>query len=392
MENEYKNENPITDLNAIYGSATKAINSCPWKYQNQLFETNQLLYSALLEDEIEKMEYHLTMGSRFTIHERGKIREITGNVMRDKVTMHLMVDEVLSPEMERYLVPTNSSSRKGKGTSYYRKQIVKDLESAYREYGTDAVITIVDFKGFFPSIPQEQCLEMFERLLSGTLDGETYRYTAYLMRECMENFRKELGGGIGVDIGNQFSQIIGTVYPILVDNYVKIVRGVKRYARYTDDIYYITRTREEAVDILDGLSGITKALGLTLNMKKTRVQPISKPFKLLQHTYWLEPSGRIVEKISKEAVTRERRKLKAYKRLLDKGRMTYQQIECAFKGWIASSYKYMSYRQIGNMTRLYYQLFGRIPRWKKHGRLRWLMAQSFKGWDLMGTISSAAVN
>jgi len=382
-------ENPITDLNVIYESATKAVNSCSFKYQNQLLETNQLLYTAQLEDEIEKFLYHLTMGQRFRINERGKVREITSNAMRDKVAIHLLVDEVLSPALERYLIPTNSASRKGKGTSQFREQVVKDLESAFREYGLDAVITIIDFKGFYGSIPQRQCLASLSKLLIRSVNEETYRYTVYLMSECMENFRRELKSEIGVDIGNQFSQSVGTGYPIPFDNRMKIVYGVKRCGRYNDDVYFITRTAEEAREILDGLLEVVKMLGLTLNTKKTQIHSISKPFKLLQYTYWVEPTGRVVRKISKTTVTRERRKLKAYKRLLDKGRMTYPQIECAFKGWIASSYRYMSFRQIGNMTRLYYQLFGRIPKWKRHGRLRWLMAQSLKNWDLTETISSA---
>lgn len=382
-------ENPILDLNVVYESATRAVKSCPFKYQNQLLETNQLLYTAQLEDEIEKMLYHLTMGQRFKINERGKQREITSNVMRDKVAIHLLVDEVLAPEMERYLIPTNSASRKGKGTSQFREQVVKDLESAYREYGPDAVITIIDFKGFYGSIPQKQCLLFFMELLIRTLNEETYRYAVYLMQECMANFRKELNSEIGVDIGNQFSQSTGMVYPIPFDNRIKIVYGVKRYGRYNDDAYYITRTEEDAKAILSGLLETVKMLGLSLNEKKTQMHSISKPFKLLQYTYWTEQNGRVVRKISSKAVTRERRKLKAYRRLLDKGRMTYPQIECAFKSWIATSYKYMSFRQIGNMTRLYYQLFGRIPKWKKHGRLRWLMVQSLKGWDLTETTLSA---
>lgn len=75
----------------------------------------------------------------------------------------------------------------------------------------------------------------------------------------------------------------------------------------------------------------------------------------------------------------ERRKLKAYKRKLDKDEMPYEDIENAFKGWMGGNYKRMSRKQITNMFVLYYQLFERRPTWKKrHGRLRWLMVQSLK--------------
>lgn len=78
-------------------------------------------------------------------------------------------------------------------------------------------------------------------------------------------------------------------------------------------------------------------------------------------------------------IRKERRKLKAYKRKLDKDEMPYEDIENAFKGWMGGNYKRMSRKQITNMFVLYYQLFERRPTWKKrHGRLRWLMVQSLK--------------
>lgn len=74
------------------------------------------------------------------------------------------------------------------------------------------------------------------------------------------------------------------------------------------------------------------------------------------------------------------RKLKAYKRLVDDGRMEYREVETNFKSWICANYKFMSRQQIRNMSRLFKDLFGKDITWKKkgHGRLRWLMAQPLK--------------
>lgn len=79
--------------------------------------------------------------------------------------------------------------------------------------------------------------------------------------------------------------------------------------------------------------------------------------------------------IHPKAITRERRKLKAYKRLLDKGIVTIEEIDGYFRSWLSGNYKYMSRDQIYKMNSLYVKLFGRSVTWKKgHGRLRWLMA------------------
>ena len=62
---------------------------------------------------------------------------------------------------------------------------------------------------------------------------------------------------------------------------------------------------------------------------------------------------------------RERRKIKAYKRLLDKGEMLYDDIEQAVKSWMGSFYRLMSKKQINNMKTLYKTLFGKELTWKK---------------------------
>ena len=45
---------------------------------------------------------------------------------------------------------------------------------------------------------------------------------------------------------------------------------------------------------------------------------------------------------------------------------------------MASNYKNMSQQQITNMSQLYYDLFKEVPKWKNHGRLRYLMEHNLK--------------
>lgn len=170
----------------------------------------------------------------------------------------------------------------------------------------------------------------------------------------------------------------------------KIVKAVKGYGRYTDDSYAIARTREELLELLDGLEKEAKEYGLIINRKKTRVVKLSSEFRHLQVCYSLTETGRVIRKISPKNITRERRKLKAYKRLLDSGRIDYATVENAFKSWLGSHWKYMSHDQVYNMSSLYYELFGRRPKWKKgHGRLHWLMAHPSTASTSTGTTTSA---
>lgn len=113
-------------------------------------------------------------------------------------------------------------------------------------------------------------------------------------------------------------------------------------------------------------------------MKNSKWQSISImtfPVGQLKPKYTLLQNGVVVRRIHPKAITRERRKLKAYKRLLDKGIVTIEEIDGYFRSWLSGNYKYMSRDQIYKMNSLYVKLFGRSVTWKKgHGRLRWLMA------------------
>lgn len=200
----------------------------------------------------------------------------------------------------------------------------------------------------------------------------------WILKNLFDVFNEDNKNGRGVDIGSQPSQNIGISYPSKIDNYIKIVRGCKYYGRYTDDSYIIHNDKDFLMDVLKNIKNIADELGLIINDKKTRIAKLSQQFKVLQINYSLTPTGRIIKKISTKTVTRERRKLKAYKRLLDKGKMKSNDIENSFKSWMAGNYKKMSMQQISNMSQLYYDLFKEVPKWKNHGKLRYLMEHNLK--------------
>ena len=210
------------------------------------------------------------------------------------------------------------------------------------------------------------------------VNPEEAKITMWILKNLFDVFNIDNKNGKGVDIGSQPSQNIGISYPSQIDNYIKIVRGCKYYGRYTDDSYIIHQDKEFLKQLLKEIKIISSKLGLIVNDRKTRIVKLSQQFKVLQINYSLTPTGRIIKKISTKTVTRERRKLKAYKRLLDKGKMKSNDIENSFKSWMAGNYKKMSMQQISNMSQLYYDLFKEVPKWKNHGKLRYLMEHNLK--------------
>ena len=398
--------NPLIDANSLYDAGTLAIKSSSFKYKTQLFEMNHLLETALLQKELQEGTYRPEKGTKFLIHERGKIRYITSNTMRDKTVNHVLCDEIVTPSIEKYLIYDNSASQKGKGISFARKRLEEHLHSYYRKYGTnDGYILLMDFSGYYANIPHDKCKDILYRMVfrdgleeepTKTVIENIFKsyemdvsymsdkeikvlYSTKVDPVMNQNVPKELLTEQkmlkkGADIGNQLAQAIGITFPYKIDNYVKIVRGCKFYARYTDDSYIISSDREFLFDVLDGIKEIADEHGIILNKKKTRIVKISSFFRFMQIGYSLTATGKVIKKINPKNVRRERVKLKKYKNLLDNGKMTYADIENCFKSWICTYWKIMSHQQLYNMNTLYKELFGKGIKWKtKNSRLHWLM-------------------
>lgn len=402
--------NPYYDANVLYDAGDRAIKGSRFKYASKLYEMEQLLITAKLQDALQNGTYRPKGSMKFVFSERGKKRLISSIVTSDKAVNHVICDEVLTPYLQKFLQYDNSASQKGKGVAFHRRRFENDLRNYYREEGTnEGYVVFIDLSGYYANIQHAPCKAVFHELLEKSgLSDELRFITENLMDEIFKTFEmdvsrfpdedinammngkvdpfmnicvpKELLTGEkmmakGTDIGNQLAQNIGIVFPYRIDNYCKIVCGMKHYGRYTDDMHIIHRSKEVLLEVLEGIKKIAAEYGLILNEKKTRICKLSSEYRYLQVKYTLLQNGVVVRRIHPKAITRERRKLKAYKRLLDKGIVTIEEIDGYFRSWLSGNYKYMSRDQIYKMNSLYVKLFGRSVTWKKgHGRLRWLMA------------------
>lgn len=384
--------NKITDLNVLYDAFLVSMKGSAWKEEPQKFEMNFLSEIVKLKQELETREYRTTPGAEFTLRERGKIRYIHGGRMRDRVVRHALCDAVLDEAIKPYLIHNNSASQKGKGISFARKMFERDLHNYWLKHRTNqGYVGFVDFSKFYDNIRHDKAKEMvsakvdeFSGWLFGRIVDEFRIDVSYMNDEeyadCMnqrfdsvkyhESIPEEWRTGRkfmakSADIGDQASQDIGVFYPARIDNYAKIVRGAKMYGRYMDDIYIIGETREWVASVIRGITEQAGGLGIFINERKTRIVELSRTFKYLQIRYRLADSGRVIKRIHPKAVTRERRKLKAYKRLCEKGGMEYAAVEQAYKSWMGANVPAMSRKQAKNMKQLYKELFGKEPRWKK---------------------------
>ena len=382
----------LSDLNLLYDSFRASMNGSAWKEEPQRFEIDFLSEIVTLSEEIKTRGYRTSKGTEFTLHERGKTRHIHGARMRDRVVRHALCDGELGPKLKPYLIHNNGASQKGKGLTFSRNLFERDLHNYWLQHRTNkGYIAFVDLSKFYdnvrhdkireyvyPKITEEAQWLMDEVLRSFEVDVSYMSDEQYAscMNEKFDSVKYydtipkcQLTGEKfmpkSVEIGDQVSQDIGVFFPTRIDNYCKIVRGCKRYGRYMDDIYIIHHNLDELKDIVEGIKATAADLGLFINERKTHIAKLSDTYKYLQIKYSLADNGKVIKRINPKSVTRERRRFKAYRNLLDRGEMKYEDIEQAARSWMGSYAKLMSKKQIEHMKTLYYELFGKELTWKQ---------------------------
>lgn len=169
--------NEVTDLNALYEAFKASMRGSAWKEETQLFERDFLSEIVKLKEELKNRTYKTSPTSEFILHERGKIRCIHGNRMRDRVVRHSFCDNVLTPTLEKYLINNNCASQKGKGISKARELFERDLHNYWLKHRTnDGYIGFIDFSKFYDNIRHDKIRETLGQGLMSSANGCWMRF------------------------------------------------------------------------------------------------------------------------------------------------------------------------------------------------------------------------
>ena len=139
----------------------------------------------------------------------------------------------------------------------------------------------------------------------------------------------------GMGLGSQISQDAGIFVPHKIDNYIKIVCGIKGYGRYMDDSYVIHESKEYLQKLLKDIIILAKQYGIFINEKKTQIVNLKHEFTILQTKYKLFPNKSIVIMPNNNTFVRESRKLnKQAKSINDPNiNLTYEDIANQYDSW-----------------------------------------------------------
>ena len=368
----------IFDGNALYEAYKRARKGSDWKPQVQKFEMNYLIELANMQKALKGKSYEFLPTTSFMLHERGKIRHITGEQIQDRIVKHALCDEILNPAIEKYLIFDNGASLVGKGIDFTRRRLLKHLRRYYAQHGSnEGYVLLIDFSKYYDNIRHDVLLRLFEKyvddehalwLLRKTVDRSKVD-VSYMTDDEYENCMNRLFNSLvyqyidkslltgekfmakHLNIGDQVAQTAGIAYPIRIDNYIKIVRSVKFYGRYMDDSYIIHESKEFLLELLEEIIEIAREIGITVNTRKTRVCKLSEHWRFLQVQYSLTDTGRVIQKINPKRLTGMRRKMKKLAPKLSEKEFTDW-----YKSWFKNHYRIMSRQQRSNMDTLFNQL------------------------------------
>ena len=373
----------IINPNNLHKAYLECRRSVGWKRSVQLYGLNELSNIVDIMNRIENGTYELDKPYEFVLDERGHNRYIKALTIMDRVVQRSFNDNVLVPAVKPYLIYDNGASQKGKGVQFARDRFKYHLRNAYQEFGPDGYIMIIDFSKYFDNILHDMMLAQFKPLMSEDefkflqLTFHSFEVdVSYMSDEELMNYKDSLFNMLeyhaidkklltgekmmpkSIGIGNQTSQMSGIFYPHEMDNYCKIVKGIKYYGRYMDDTYIMARTKQELKDLYKDIEAICTKFGIHINPKKLKLQPLRCQVTYLKINYQIIETGRIFEFVPNHIFEHERQNIQKLKYLYDKQKLDLLDVLQCFMSWEGSYSKFDSKRKVFEMELYFKQVFG----------------------------------
>ena len=365
------------NLMKAYNLSKKGVS---WKESVQRYEIDILANIYKTQKAIREGTYKSKDMYEFLLYERGRIRRIQSQHISDRVVQRSLNDNVLLPVVRPKLIYDNGASLTGRGIDFARNRFRVHLQRAYRKYNGQGYVLFIDFSKYFDNIRHEEALNQFSKLItSDELAFITERFKDFEIdvsdlsdedfEKCLDvqfNATKYIKPANSsrtkymrkcIGIGNQISQITGIFYPHEIDNYCKVVKGYKYYGRYMDDTYIMFNDKQELLNTLEYIKNVCSKLGIYINPKKTQIHKIDDWLTFLKINFKCLSSGKVIRKVHNSTIRRIRSKLRKYKRLIEKGRMTFQDVLECYRSWRGNYRKFDSGYKILSTDKLFKELF-----------------------------------
>lgn len=329
----------------LYESYKKCRRNVGWKASVQRYITNAPLNVRNTYDQLMAGKYKTKGFIEFDVYERGKQRHIKSVTIGERVVQRCLCDYALVPMVGRTFIYDNGASMENKGYTFAINRLCQHLREHYRKHGTNGYILLFDFSKFFDRVSH--------KLVKSILHRE---FTDERLISIMEHFIDAFGD-VGMGLGSQISQVLALASANRLDHYIKEKAKIRGYGRYMDDGYLIHPSKEHLQKCMQAIKIICRRLDIKLNEKKTQIVKLSHGFTWLKVRFFLLPSGKIVRKIYRRSVTKQRKKIKKFRELIATGKMTMMDAYSSWQSWKAYASNFNAWHTIKNMEKLFGELF-----------------------------------
>lgn len=333
----------------LYKGLKKSCRNVRWKDSVTGYEANGLKNTFLLRQSLLNGTYQISGYQRFRVHEP-KEREIVATRIKDRQFQRSLCDNVLYPQVTRSFIRDNCACQRGKGVDDALDRLNVHLQRYFRKHGASGWVLKCDIRHYFAETPHEIAKAAIRKRL-------TDKRAAFYTDQIIDSF----GGDVGIGLGSQVSQITELAVLDDLDHYIKERLHIRHYLRYMDDFILIHEDRSILENTLKEITDRLTALGLTLN-NKTQIFPLKQGIIWLKWRFILTDTGKVVRRIGRKSVVRERRKLIRMSRLVSAGRIPFDSMKESFVTWKAHAQRGNCRKIIADMQKLYDQLIVEVQK------------------------------
>lgn len=335
----------VADLDNLHRSAKLAKRGVGWKASVQRYMKNELRNIVRAKHQLLNGEDIHRGFHEFDLYERGKHRHISSVHFSERVIHKSLSKTALVPAMSRSFIRNNTANLKGRGTDDALKRLKADLARHYRLHGAEGYILLVDFEGYFASIPHDET----KRQSASAIDDR--RVVA------LDHILIDANGEVGLGLGGEPYQIHAVAFPNRIDHFITECCRPEGYGRYMDDIYAIHTDKLALQLILAMIRDMCARMGIKVNDKKTHIIKLTKGFTWLKKRISYGENGRVNMLPCRDSITRERRKLKKQAELVRRGEMTIEQVQQSYQSWRGGMKRLDAHQTVLSMDALYHDLF-----------------------------------
>lgn len=337
--------NNIESFDNLYKGLKDSCRNVRWKSSVVSYELHGLRNTYNLRRDLVNGKYKIQPYQHFTIHEP-KRREITATRIRDRQFQHSMVDNYAYGQLTKSFIHDNCACLRGHGVDYCLRRMTRHLRRYYLECGNDGYALKCDIHHFFQSIPHSVAKAAIRKRISDD-------FTVERICEIIDSF----DGDNGIGLGSQVSQLVALAVLDDLDHFIKEKLHIKYYIRYMDDFVLIHNDKDYLKYCRSEIEKQLNSIGLELN-RKTGILKLSQGVKLLQWRFVLCNSGRILKRMDKKKISKQRRRIKKLYAKEIKGEVPQGTCNQSMQSYMANARRGDSFYVRKKVAAYYYEMSG----------------------------------